>query len=201
MSTGADSTTARYTLRSVVDTLGNRQTDVLAPHAGAVTVQVASPQHETGWLDVLSAWAWPLAVVFLAIAFHRQLRELFTDVDEWSLGPFGAKRRRQGREAAPPAVGPVPPPPPRVSAEANELLCTLWSHQRKHFGTDLARRWTFLVNPAGARYPAFLTGLAEMVNVGLVAVSPKTLQCFLTNAGVLYCQRHETELHGDFWDS
>ena len=62
----------------------------------------------------------------------------------------------------------------------------MWNYQKLHFKEDYSKRWTFTVYPSSPEYPNFLSGLSEVVNKGLVIVSPNNFQCMLTNDGLAY---------------
>ncbi|HSW54774.1 MAG TPA: hypothetical protein VLH59_06765 [Ignavibacteriaceae bacterium] len=77
------------------------------------------------------------------------------------------------------------------SAHAMKILATLWRYQRQHFKDDFSKRWTFAVFPNAVVYPSYLTGIAELLNAGLVAVLTDNYQVLLTNEGISYIQQHD----------
>lgn len=73
---------------------------------------------------------------------------------------------------------------PALSNDAKKILATLWKYQKQHFKEDYSRRWTFRVFPAAYQYSSYLSGLSELIKLGLVVVSPENEQCMLTNEGI-----------------
>lgn len=75
-----------------------------------------------------------------------------------------------------------------------KILATLWRYQRQHFKEDTSKRWTFAVFPNATDYPSYLTGVAELLKSGLVAVVPGNYQVLLTNEGINYVQNHKNDV-------
>lgn len=73
---------------------------------------------------------------------------------------------------------------PTLSNNAKKILATLWKYQKQHFKDDYSRRWTFKVFPHAYQYSSYLSGLSELIKLGLVVVSPENEQCMLTNEGI-----------------
>lgn len=87
-----------------------------------------------------------------------------------------------------------------LSLYAKKIMATLWKYQKQHFKDDFSRRWTFTVHPQAQGFPNFLTGLAEMVQRGLVAVAPENQHCMLTNEGISYIQNNpELQSYSDLY--
>lgn len=157
----------------------------------------------SNWLDVIIAFAWPVTIVVLALIFRRGLRRILEAVQRLVgrriRGRYkGLEFDLEGEEPAPPA--PAAPPSaaePTLTKPGKQVLTTLWRHHHKHLGDDFKDRWSFRIPPDDDRFIPYLTGLAETVRAGLVAVSPLNLQSFLTNAGIAYCRTHVEELSRD----
>jgi hypothetical protein len=134
---------------------------------------------DTGTLAVLALAAAPWLTVF------------FRTITIPGVGTFESRDRSQGTaEVAEPPAAQIShlevKAAPILSDSAKKILATLWRYQRQVFGDDKQKRWTFAVNPSSSDYRDYLKGLSELVNLGLVTVSPKTFQCMLTNEGMLF---------------
>jgi hypothetical protein len=84
-----------------------------------------------------------------------------------------------------------------LSPAATKILRTLWRYQKQHFKDDHSKRWMFAVNPLAPDYAVFLSGLSELVQRSLVAVSPDNHLCMLTNEGIAYMEQHPDLQGGD----
>ncbi len=80
------------------------------------------------------------------------------------------------------------------SLDAQKILATLWRYQRQHFKDDTSKRWTFVVFPNATDYPSYLTGVAELLKSGLIAVIPGNYQVLLTDEGMNYVQNHKNDI-------
>ena len=68
--------------------------------------------------------------------------------------------------------------------DALRLLATLWRYQKEHFPTVGSGRWVFSISPQSSDFPAFLSGLAELVSYKLVEVQPDKWMCGLSTLGI-----------------
>jgi hypothetical protein len=80
---------------------------------------------------------------------------------------------------------------------ATKMLRTLWHYQKQHFQNAYSKRWMFAINPLAPEYATFLSGLSEVVQRSLVAVSPENHLCMLTNEGIAYMEQHPDLQGGD----
>lgn len=142
-------------------------------------------------------------LVVLAIAALPWMTLFFKKFTITGLVDAESRDRSQGSTTtpAPPAAAPrvqadeTPPSDP-----AKKVLATLGRYQAQMFPSEPAKRWTFGVHPRSPDFANYLTGLAETVNAGWVAVSPENHQCMLTNEGLAFLHNHpEIRDHGEFW--
>jgi hypothetical protein len=66
---------------------------------------------------------------------------------------------------------------------AKKVLRTLWHNQDKH-GSDSGLCWTFAILPDDEQFVAYLSGLAALLEAGLVAIAGDENLCGLTAKGV-----------------
>lgn len=133
-------------------------------------------------------------LVVLAIAALPWLTLFFKRFTITGLVDAESQDRSQGSTS-----NPLPPAPqvatqaefaPAPSPAAKKVLATLGRYQHQIFPNDRIHRWTFGVHPSSPEYADFLTGVAETVRAGWVAVSPRTHHCMLTNEGLSYVENH-----------
>ncbi|MCR6657733.1 MAG: hypothetical protein NVV63_18430 [Opitutus sp.] len=74
------------------------------------------------------------------------------------------------------------------SRDASRLLHTLIIHQEK-MDSGLKSKFGLVVSPGGGDFPRYLSGLAELVGLGLVDIEPGKWMCFLTSTGFQVAQR------------
>jgi len=134
---------------------------------------------DTGTLAVLALAAAPWLTVF------------FKTITIPGVGTLESRDRSQGTaEISEPPAAQIShlevKAAPLLTESAKKILATLWRYQRQVFGDDKQKRWTFAVNPSSTDYRDYLKGLSELVNLGLVAVSPTTFQCMFTHEGMLF---------------
>ena len=87
-----------------------------------------------------------------------------------------------------------------LSPAAAKILRTLWKYQKQTFQDDYSKRWLFGINPLAPEYASFLSGVSELILLGLVAVSPENHLCMLTNEGIAYVeQKPELRAGDDFY--
>ncbi len=90
----------------------------------------------------------------------------------------------------------------KLSRHAKKVLRTLSIFQRQQFGSDEARRWGFLVNPAAPDYVHFRIGTTELRELGLVIENDRGM-VFLSDEGMAFCKRTDIKNAiddgGDFW--
>jgi hypothetical protein len=189
-----------------------KATPVQPSDSTKVATVVPSDRHEnccgSNWFDFGAAWAWPLTLLILFVIFRKGVSNLLGDIQEGNF--FGLRfKRRDGEAPASLGAGAFfrvieleQLPIERLSSEGVELLSTLWHHHLSHVGEDFStKRWSFTLAPTSRRYVAYLRAVFETVQLGLVAVNPQNLQCFLTDAGVEFCRRNKDKMRGDFWGS
>jgi hypothetical protein len=95
------------------------------------------------------------------------------------------------------AVGAVKP----LSTDAKAVLSTLWKHQRDYYKDDHTKgRWSFGVTMGGSPlYIKYLRGVCELMEKGLVGISPQNGQSLLTDGGIEFCKVNPDEILTD-WD-
>src|SRR5438445_8553813 len=87
-----------------------------------------------------------------------------------------------------------------LAPESRKILRTLWRYQKDLFKNDYSRRWTFAVRPSAPAYHEYLDGISPLLKLGLISVSPETLQCMLTNEGIILMESLPPEdISGDFY--
>jgi hypothetical protein len=160
---------------------------------------------------VIARHLWPTKILLdqgtlglLALAALPWLTLFFKKFKIPGVGEAETQERAQGATQKPlppsPEVQTDAPAQAPISPDTTKVLATLWRYQRQTFGTDTTRRWTFTVHPFAKDYPRFLTGLAEAVIRGWVAVSPETHQCMLTNEGLAYVEgNNSVQQYGDVY--
>jgi hypothetical protein len=77
-----------------------------------------------------------------------------------------------------------------LTDDGKKILATLWKYQKIYFKDDYSKRWTFSIFPNSSVYPNFVSGLAELLKLGLVSVSSDTNQVLLTNEGIGYIENN-----------
>ena len=89
---------------------------------------------------------------------------------------------------------------PSFAPDSQKVLRTLWRYQKDLFKNDHSRRWTFAVRPSAPEYHRYLDGISPLLKQGLISVSPETLQCMLTNEGVIFMESlGRDDISGDFY--
>ena len=145
----------------------------------------------------LIKWVSLFGIVYI---LRQPLKDLLNRLIEVSLGHASAKFHPVGEIVAPSVTGPpvpLPDQPIKLLPEAKKILGTLWFHQKKHFGNDRSKIWTFEVLPNAINYPIYLEGLSQLVQHGFALIVSETHHCALTQRGYDYCQEHQDEFPKD----
>lgn len=82
---------------------------------------------------------------------------------------------------------------PVSSLGAKRILATLKRYQKEHCADDRTKRWTFSILPGASNYPDFVKGLGELLENGLVVVSPANNHVMLSDNGLTYVDGTEGE--------
>jgi len=118
--------------------------------------------------------------------FRQESKESFEKIHENRAEVTADKTDQMTAPTAPSAVE----IPTELSREAKRILATLWKYQQKTFQDDLSRRWGFRILPNTKAYGTFIIGFAELIELGLVAWTPKDGHCMLTDKGIDFVKAH-----------
>jgi len=88
-----------------------------------------------------------------------------------------------------------------LTNDAKAVLSTLWKHQQEYYKDDHTKgRWSFGVIMGGSPlYIRYLRGVCELMERGLVGISPQNGQSLLTDGGIQFCQNNPAQILTD-WD-
>lgn len=86
--------------------------------------------------------------------------------------------------------------PPPLSDGAKRILATLGKYQKEHCGNDANKRWTFVILPGAPAYTEYVKALGELLDAGLVVVSPENNHVMLSASGLKYVTEHADDIAG-----
>ncbi|NQV18295.1 MAG: hypothetical protein HQ534_07130 [Armatimonadetes bacterium] len=167
-------------------------------------------ENECNWFetskDLIIGIAWPLTIFLLIIILRKYLKGIFTNIAalilrakkiskdgiEFDIGTKDANPdfSLTGNDAE--NIDKVIPSP-TDDVMMKKILKTLWTFQLAH-SSDFKRRWTFTLGAVNPNYLEFVTKITNLINKGIVAQDPNSLQFLLTDYGIMYCKKNETDL-------
>jgi hypothetical protein len=131
----------------------------------------------------------------LALAALPWLSSIFKRIEVPGIGTVEYQDRKQGTSAPVAPSAPTALAPPVVGdPDARKVIATLWRYQKQHAADNPNVRWTFALAPNAPSFPEYLRGIAQLVSLGLAAVSPENHQSMLTNEGIRYCSENDAEI-------
>lgn len=85
----------------------------------------------------------------------------------------------------------------QLNAHSKRIIKTLWKYQKELFKDDYSKRWTFGLYHVSDEYAAYVIGLGELLDLGLISFvkDEKTVQCMLTNDGVKFCEDNVEDIN------
>ncbi len=145
-------------------------------------------------VQIIHYIAWPAVVLICLYSFRKELGNLIGRIKEFHHGDehfvFSTKEEQGGSKELLIPVSASEPQPAELSTEAKKILATLWQHQKKNFGDDFSKRWSFRILPNVKEYGTFMVGFAELLKLGLVGWTPKDGQALLIDKGIEYIKKH-----------
>jgi len=140
------------------------------------------------------------AIFAIAFILRQPIEDLLKRLIAVSFGSASAKFNPVGEIDAPSVTGPqelLPEQHIEFLPEAKKILGTLWFHQKRRFGEDRTKIWTFEVSPNAFEYPIYIEGLSQLVKLGLAFVVPETHHCALSPKGYKFCDQNQDILPKD----
>ena len=156
--------------------------------------------------DLVIGIAWPLAILIIVIILRKNLKGIFTNIAtlilkakkiskegiEFDIGTEESKTDFNLEENDTNDVNKIIPSP-TDDTMMKKILKTLWTFQLSH-SPDFKRRWTFTIGAVHPDYIDFVSKIKILMNKGIVAQDPNSLQFFLTDYGIMYCKKNEGDL-------
>mgnify|MGYP001203957543 CR=1 FL=1 len=156
-------------------------------------------------VQALAPFAWPLALVLLAVLLHNGLTSILEAIAYWVRERLGEVEAKTTTGTYRIGVKPSPSKAQELSDRAERprdelindddskvVLATLWKYQKVH-GTTPGVRWTYHPVPGHAAWKPFLRACGSLFRHQLVDTAP-TGQIYLTDQGLSFVKEHETQL-------
>ncbi len=145
-------------------------------------------------VQIIHYIAWPTVALIGLCFFKNELRNLIDRIKEIHQGDNYIVCSDKNKEGGAKELD-IPTPVtlvslPEPSADAKRILATIWQHQKKNFGDDFSKLWSFRVLPNSEVYGTFMVGFAELLKLGLVGWTRKDGQALLTEKGIEYLKKH-----------
>lgn len=147
-----------------------------------------------------------ITLALLAIGLSPWLTKFFKKIkfgDFFEGQTYGRSQGKTDKPLPPTESQPSTVSTPTASAlspEAKRILATLWKYQKLTFKEDISKRWTFKLFSDSLGYAEYISGVAELIRLGLIAVRPENEQCMLTNEGIDFVEKtQELQNYNDIY--
>jgi hypothetical protein len=178
---------------------------------------------DTERLGALGAFVWPTTIVVCSLLFRDAITGLISRVERagrdgfhfrtgkevstdgmvkptvnWPGGSDGSTPGEPSDgDGGNPPTGPGSQPtqtPRALSAQATEILATLWHGQQHALKDPEGTRWFMVIPPGSPDWETYVVGATELIRLGIAIALPPDWRTLLTTNGVEFCRRHQTAL-------
>lgn len=149
------------------------------------------------WSELIIGVSWPLLVAIIVFYFRNEIKILITRVKSFRGLDFNGASETKISETQPNENILETPITDRME---KKILYTLWKHQKELFHAEMnVRRFTFNISKDNPEASVFAYTVKNLMNNGILTIDSEGQKYYLTNYGIKYCEKHESELGTDFY--